>query len=245
MNDNNLNEKDIVRKSKNFDIKILFFLIILFIIVVSVLYIMPKYSDDSTFIAAIIVFVGMGLIGIYNNVFNDCSRTKTIKNILIQKYGSSNIVVNKKPKPKIVYGDKTKVGNLRNKYIFSFYLIPFNCCFSCYSREILIRRRGTKSHMPSYHYEKILYINEYSFNLGINVSENILKNEKIQNIIKDIKSKKNIEVSINSNTLIYEKETMKNTYTDSFAILDVEEIEYIYNVLIKPIKEEYYNGNET
>ena len=43
--------------------------------------------------------------------------------------------------------------------------------------------------MPSYRYYKLININEYVFDLGIGVTNNILNEEKIQHIINEIKSK--------------------------------------------------------
>ena len=119
----NLNEKEIINKSKNFDKNVFIMIIIVAIIVISIIYFLPKYGyDDVSYIALIVLII----FGIFNkfvlNYINDNKRKKMIKNELFSKFGVNDIIINKKPKLKIVYRDKTRVGNIINKYVFSFFL---------------------------------------------------------------------------------------------------------------------------
>lgn len=246
----NLNEKEIINKSKNFDKNVFIMIIIVAIIVISIIYFLPKYGyDDVSYIALIVLII----FGIFNkfvlNYINDNKRKKMIKNELFSKFGVNDIIINKKPKLKIVYRDKTRVGNIRNKYVFSVFLKKYKCEFVSYSKEVLERYWDAYSvSFLTYRYVKLTYLNEYIYDLseyGISFSSEDLKNDEIQKNINEIKNIKNIEISIKDNKLIIAKETMKNNYMKEFASLDVNDIEYFYNMIVKQLKEVKLNGTQS
>lgn len=242
-----MNEKEIIKKSKGFNIKILIIFIILFVVVIGMLYYLQKLGYDATMISFFTIIIVLLFINIFFENIEDLRRKKKIKKVLIEKY-NGNLFMNKKPKNKIVYGDKTKVGNIRNKYVFSFNINNYACEFICYSREFLERLGDHDVEaLPSYKYRKYMYINEYIYDLnklGISINSNIINSESIKKIIERFSITKNIEVSLDANKLIIQKETMKNNYSSQFAYLDVDDIQNFYNEILIKLKEESYNGVE-
>jgi len=60
-----MNEKEIIKKSKGFNIKILIIFIILFVVVIGMLYYLPKLGYDATIISFFIIIILLLFINIF------------------------------------------------------------------------------------------------------------------------------------------------------------------------------------
>ena len=229
-----MNEKELIQKSKKTDVKVLIIFIILSVLVLLLLYVLPKFNIDGSQISFLLIILCLVSLKLFSSISNNILRFSKIKKFLISKY-NNDFIINKKPKKEIIYGEKGKVGNKRKNYVFSTIINKYNCIFNCYCIETLQSNDTPYDRPSSNFYKKNKYINEYIYDLskfGIIFNENILNTDSIQNIINELSMNKIITVYIHNNNLIIQKETMKENYTKSFAEIDVNDIEEFYNLFI-------------
>lgn len=253
---NNPRQKEkirVVKGRRDHYIKVKFFspastiiyLIVVVIIAVlcRVLYLDSKFMIDSKITLLVIigsiisVTVLMFLAVKKSNPSTNFNINKYIRESITDKYGSFKEF--DVPNPKIVYGDKTELGNIRNNYRFIFEIPKFNCIFESYHQEELRRNYSTTTERYHYTYFKIKHVVKYYYNLNtsIQVNQNILYNEKIKKVIDELCKIKFINVSIINNQLIVEKESILHGYNTEDVDCDILDIELFYNELVKKIME--------
>lgn len=242
-----LSENEMIQKSKDLDKRFFLVIISLFILLISIAFLF-EFNDIAMKLVYIIAFIIIAIIFFWHSI-NDKIRSIKIKKSLIKKFGKNGIVVNRNPNSKYLYEDKTRVGNIRDKYAFSIFIKKYGCCFNCYSEQTLTEISYYVGNSPirKYHYKYEVgnYINEYKYNfekLGISAAD-----VNLRYIMDKIKCSKmvNIEVSFVGNDLIVQKETMKNDYSKYFADIDVNDVEFFYNFIIEELKEGKSNVHET
>lgn len=209
-----------------------------------VLYLDSKFMINSKI--TLLVIVG-SIISVTILMFLAVKKSNPSTNFNINKYIRESIT-NKYggfkefdvPNPKVVYGDKTELGNIRNNYKFIFEIPKFNCIFESYNQEEMQRRYNARTNHTYYMYFEIKHVLKYYYNLNtsIQVNPNILNNEKIKKVIEELSEIKFISVSIVNNQLIVEKEAILHGYNTEDVDCDILDVELFYNELVKRIMEE-------
>ena len=160
-----------------------------------------------------------------------------IYNSLLNTYNDIQILP--LPMEKIIHGDKTKIGHIRNSYNFSAKIPKYHCILTNYYQERLEMISSHRIRRNSYYFSYVRFKNvfEYLYNLNhldlTSLSNNILKHENLKKVINEISQSKLINISIENDCLIIRKETVLYDYQEEDAIRDVSDIEFFYDKIIK------------
>jgi len=223
------------------NIVIYFLVAIIIAILCRVLYLDSKFMIDSkitlvVIVASIISATVLLFLAVKKaNPGTNFNINKYIRDSIVNKYGNYKVL--EVPKPKIVRGDKTELGNIKNNYKFVFEIPKFNCTIESYHQEELHRRYSSNTNSHYYIYLKIKHVVKYYYKLNISVNEDILKNEKVKNKIKELAEFKFINVSIVNNQLVVEKESVLHGYNKEDVDNDIFDIELFYTKIVKTIME--------
>lgn len=224
-------------------IKYYIMIFIIIIVLVLVLYSDFRYMINSK-IELCIVIVSLISIWIIAKLIIDTptlEATKYTIQLLNSKYGQ--ILELPVPSKQVIYKEKNEVGNIREVCNFSYYIHMYNCKFENYYYEELRREENIVDDYHNYYYiyVKIKNVFRYYYDLDkIGVSkniENILQNPKIEEIIRELSDVKFINVYVENQNLIIEKETVLHDYNKNDAYLNVCDIELFYNKLVRAILE--------
>lgn len=207
-----------------------FLFVILVILLILILFLTAtEESVDTFYLFSMIVLVIILVICIRKR--DKYTIKSSVFDALIKRYGE--VETCEMPEPKIVQGEKSEVGNIRNKYIFSHRVLKFNCLFSNYVEEKLVYRRH------SYVYIKKRNFVVYNYDLkklGLtNINDSILSYPSVKQVVEDLNKIKIFNISIQNDTLIIEKETILNYYEKKDLVRDIDDVKLFYNKIVKEI----------
>lgn len=164
-----------------------------------------------------------------------------IENTIQTKYGMFKKEMT--APPKIIYGNKTEVGNIRKVNVFSYKIFKYKCILNNSYQEQLVKEleNTSSSSYYTYRYKKIINMFEYYYNLealGLkNISESILEQESVKTVINELSKIKIIRVTIKGKYLLIEKETVLHNYEEQDADRDISDVGLFYNKIVKTILE--------
>ena len=164
-----------------------------------------------------------------------------IENLIQTKYGMFKKEMTLPPK--IIYGNKTEVGNIRKVHVFSYKISKYKCILNNSYQEQLVKEleHTSSSSYYTYRYKKIINMFEYHYNLealGLkNISESVLEKESVKEVINELSKTKIIRVSIKGKYLLIEKETVLHNYEEQDVDRDISDVGLFYNKIVKTILE--------
>ena len=158
--------------------------------------------------------------------------------ILKEKYGS--VFKLECPPNQMVEGNEFELGSIRNEYQMVFQIEKYHCLLTNYYQEVC-KKRYDSDNSYQYYYEKRNNLMEYRYDLSQfhidHFYELFQTNEVVKRNIEQLESTRNMEFTIRDNTLWVTKETVLKYYNENDTRIDMEDVEILYEMLIKPIQD--------
>lgn len=204
-------------------ILIIFFFFLLFMIIILHKY--NIYQKNMGLFTGLLLLFFISFVICYTKI-KDIKFKKYIKNILIQKYGF------------IKEDKKFQSLDIKQKNNFCFKILKYKCIVNNYYEKKIIKYHG--SILGSrYKIKNIKNIYEYYYNLkslGLkNIHPELMMNPIIKASIEEVSKIKLIDVKIIDDYLLISKLTVLNGYNKSDALIDINDVEFFYNEIVKKI----------
>ena len=121
-----------------------------------------------------------------------------------------------------------------------FQIEKYHCLLTNYYQEVC-KKRYDSDNSYQYYYEKRNNLMEYRYDLSQfhidHFYELFQTNEVVKRNIDQLESTRNMEFTIRDNTLWVTKETVLKYYNENDTRIDMEDVEILYELFIKPIQD--------
>lgn len=232
---------DIAEGNTQFYLPIVLKLLFLFIVAILLIYLMTqwKVTYETQTVILFIMFVVYGIIFIL--IPQKKKNKQVVDNfygLLKEKYGS--VFKLECPPNQMVEGNEFELGSIRNEYQMVFQIEKYHCLLTNYYQEVC-KKRYDSDNSYQYYYEKRNNLMEYRYDLSQFHIDNFYElfkiNETIKKNIEKLESTRNMEFTIRDNMLFVTKETVLKYYNENDTHIDIEDVEILYEMLIKPIQD--------
>ena len=232
---------DIAEGNTQFYLPIVLKLLFLFIVTILLIYLMTqwKVTYETQTVILFIMFVVYGIIFIL--IPQKKKNKQVVDNfydILKEKYGS--VFKLECPPNQMVEGNEFELGSIRNEYQMVFQIEKYHCLLTNYYQEVC-KKRYDSDNSYQYYYEKCNNLMEYRYDLSQfhidHFYELFQTNEVVKRNIDQLESTRNMEFTIRDNTLWVTKETVLKYYNENDTRIDMEDVEILYELFIKPIQD--------
>lgn len=232
---------DIAEGNAQFYLPIVLKLLFLFIVAILLIYLMTqwKVTYETQTVILFIMFIIYGIIFIL--IPQKKKNKQVVDNfygLLKEKYGS---VFKLECSPnQMVEGNEFELGSIRNEYQMVFQIEKYHCLLTNYYQEVC-KKRYDSDNSYQYYYEKRNNLMEYRYDLSQfhidHFYELFQTNEVVKRNIEQLESTRNMEFTIRDNMLFVTKETVLKYYNENDTHIDIEDVEILYEMLIKPIQD--------
>lgn len=188
-----------------------------------------KYPNASVIVQDVCMFLVVGSLGITVIASFVISKLKSKSNYIKcvkEVFGEKAFYKELKDKV-VIEGSKFKLGSMRERYVFSILVPLLKCRVSKFILEVL-------SDSSNEHSEGNTWRERYAFiKYEYVVSENFdINNESVKKNIAKLKEKKDFEVKLVDNNLVFEKLTKIYDVEYEDALEDVNDIKLFYESII-------------
>ena len=232
---------NIAEGNTQFYLPIVLKLLFLFIVAILLIYLMTqwKVTYETQTVILFIMFVVYGIIFIL--IPQKKKNKQVVDNfydILKEKYGS--VFKLECPPNQMVEGNEFELDSIRNEYQMVFQIEKYHCLLTNYYQEVC-KKRYDSDNSYQYYYEKRNNLMEYRYDLSQfhidHFYELFQTNEVVKRNIDQLESTRNMEFTIRDNTLWVTKETVLKYYNENDTRIDMEDVEILYELFIKPIQD--------
>lgn len=232
---------DIAEGNTQFYLPIVLKLLFLFIVAILLIYLMTQWKVTYK-TQTVILFIMFIIYGIIFILIPQKKKNKQVVDnfygLLKEKYGS--VFKLECPPNQMVEGNEFELGSIRNEYQMVFQIEKYHCLLTNYYQEVC-KKRYDSDNSYQYYYEKRNNLMEYHYDLSQfhidHFYELFQTNEVVKRNIEQLESTRNMEFSIRDNTLWVTKETVLKYYNENDTRIDMEDVEILYEMLIKPIQD--------